>query len=110
MYKAGWPLIGRDSIIRSCIFLAMLPMDILKIWRFALKFHILIWKVLVRSRLKKGQSMGFPLEFGHSLQDRLGGQLQAGFVISGLYEDRNLHEDCAISEYMPVLWQRWLRR
>ncbi len=53
-------------------------------------------------QMKKGQNMGFPLEFGHTLQDQLGGQLQAGFVISGLYEDRNLHQDCAISEYMPV--------
>lgn len=28
-----------------------------------------------------------PLEFGHTLQDQIGGQLDAGFVISGLYED-----------------------
>lgn len=28
-----------------------------------------------------------PLEFGHTLQDQIGGQLDAGFVIAGFYED-----------------------
>jgi len=30
-----------------------------------------------------------PLVFGHTLEDQLGGQLDAGFVLTGLYEDRN---------------------
>jgi SAM-dependent methyltransferase len=30
---------------------------------------------------------GYPLEFGHSLTDLLGGQCAAGFVITDLYED-----------------------
>ena len=34
--------------------------------------------------LDKGQ----PLEFGHTLEDQIGGQLEAGFVITGFYEDR----------------------
>ena len=34
--------------------------------------------------LKKGE----PLEFSHSLDDQIGGQIEAGFVISGFYEDR----------------------
>jgi SAM-dependent methyltransferase len=34
--------------------------------------------------LDKGQ----PLEFGHTLEDQIGGQLDAGFVITGFYEDR----------------------
>jgi SAM-dependent methyltransferase len=29
-----------------------------------------------------------PLVFGHSLEDQIGGQLQAGFVLTGMYEDR----------------------
>ncbi|MCG8648221.1 MAG: class I SAM-dependent methyltransferase [Pirellulales bacterium] len=29
-----------------------------------------------------------PLEFGHTLEDQIGGQLQAGFLMSGFYEDR----------------------
>ena len=30
---------------------------------------------------------GRPIEFVHSLGDQLGGQLDAGFLIAGLYED-----------------------
>lgn len=29
-----------------------------------------------------------PLEFGHTLEDQIGGQLDAGFVIRGMFEDR----------------------
>lgn len=28
-----------------------------------------------------------PLEFGHSIEDQLGGQIESGFLIAGLYED-----------------------
>jgi hypothetical protein len=31
---------------------------------------------------------GEPLEFGHTLEDQIGGQLAAGFVLTGFYEDR----------------------
>ncbi|HEY6194820.1 MAG TPA: class I SAM-dependent methyltransferase [Candidatus Eisenbacteria bacterium] len=34
------------------------------------------------------EAAGEPLAFGHSLEDQLGGQLDAGFVITALYEDR----------------------
>ncbi|MGL4554048.1 MAG: class I SAM-dependent methyltransferase [Gemmataceae bacterium] len=30
-----------------------------------------------------------PLAFGHTLDDQIGGQLDAGFVLTGLFEDRN---------------------
>lgn len=30
-----------------------------------------------------------PLAFGHTLEDQVGGQLDAGFVLTGLYEDRD---------------------
>lgn len=33
--------------------------------------------------IKKGE----PLEFGHSLEDQIGGQIDAGFVITGFFED-----------------------
>ena len=36
---------------------------------------------------------GIPLEFGHSLDDQIGGQLAAGFVITGFYEDRPPPQD-----------------
>ena len=41
-----------------------------------------------------------PLEFGHSLSDQIGGQLEAGFVITGFYEDA--HTGTIISEYTPT--------
>lgn len=31
---------------------------------------------------------GMPMEFGHSLDDQIGGQIDAGFTIAGFYEDR----------------------
>ena len=40
-----------------------------------------------------------PLEFGHSLDDQIGGQLDAGFVLTGFYED--VWPGQALSEYMP---------
>lgn len=43
---------------------------------------------------------GEPLEFSHTLEDQIGGQIDAGFVISGFYEDR--HRDDPIAAYMPT--------
>lgn len=34
-----------------------------------------------------------PLEFGHTLDDQIGGQLDAGFVLTGMYEDRYPKEE-----------------
>ena len=45
--------------------------------------------------LKKGE----PLEFGHSL-DQIGGQLDAGFVIAGFYEDR--WPEHPLDKYAPM--------
>lgn len=39
------------------------------------------------------------LEFGHSLDEQIGGQLAAGFVITGFYEDRKTGQP--IAEWMP---------
>lgn len=41
-----------------------------------------------------------PAEFGHSLTDQLAGQMDAGFAVIGLYEDR--HHDLKISEYIDT--------
>jgi SAM-dependent methyltransferase len=40
------------------------------------------------------------IEFGHSLEDQIGGQLAAGFHLTGFYEDH--WEEESISEYMPT--------
>lgn len=36
---------------------------------------------------------GWPLEFSHTLESLIGGQTQAGFVLTGMYEDSNRSED-----------------
>jgi SAM-dependent methyltransferase len=43
---------------------------------------------------------GIPLEYGHSLTDLIGGQLEAGFVITGFYED--ICPDSPISNHHPT--------
>ncbi|MFO0759941.1 MAG: class I SAM-dependent methyltransferase [Byssovorax sp.] len=47
---------------------------------------------------KKGE----PLCFGHSLDDQIGGQLDAGFLIAGFYEDRHVEGD-KLSEHLPTI-------
>jgi SAM-dependent methyltransferase len=41
-----------------------------------------------------------PLEFSHTLEEQIGGQLDAGFVLTGLYEDG--WPGVALAEYMPI--------
>lgn len=43
---------------------------------------------------------GQPLEFSHTLTDQLGGQTDAGFLITGFYEDHHIHHP--LSRYMPT--------
>jgi len=50
-----------------------------------------------RGRLYGAESA---LEFGHSLEGQIGGQIRAGLVIQGFYEDIALGEK--ISDYMPT--------
>ncbi len=40
-----------------------------------------------------------PLCFGHTLEDQIGGQLEAGFLLAGFYEDGG--EGWKLSEYIP---------
>lgn len=43
---------------------------------------------------------GEPLSFGHTLEDQIGGQLAAGFVITGFFEDR---DESLLGSRMPNL-------
>lgn len=45
---------------------------------------------------------GEPLGFGHSLADQIGGQLAAGFVLSGMYEDNQPQGEDPLSEYIDL--------
>jgi hypothetical protein len=50
----------------------------------------------VRRQMERGE----PLEFSHTLEEQIGGQTEAGFLISGFYEDR--HRDDPIAAHMPT--------
>ena len=52
----------------------------------------------LRAQMERGE----PLEFSHTLEDQIGGQIDAGFVISGFYEDRHGDDD-PLAAYMPTL-------
>lgn len=43
---------------------------------------------LTRDEVDAKLSSGEPLSFGHSLEDQIGGQIDAGFALTGFYEDR----------------------
>jgi SAM-dependent methyltransferase len=51
-------------------------------------------------RLQRYRQENVPLEWSHSLTDLLGGQLDAGFVLTALYEDH--HKDLIIGRFMPT--------
>lgn len=53
--------------------------------KYALPFSDL--KSLPKEKLEKVREEGSPYEFGHTLEDQIGGQIEAGFLICGLYED-----------------------
>jgi SAM-dependent methyltransferase len=51
--------------------------------------------------LRYGQE-GIPLEFSHTLEEQIGGQVNAGFRITGLYEDQDREGDYnPFRNYMP---------
>ncbi len=55
---------------------------------------------LSHERRAKLQAEGQPLEFSHTLTDQIGGQLDAGFVLVDMYEDR--HSDYAPARYFAT--------
>jgi len=52
--------------------------------------------------LKKKLELKQPLSFGHTLADQLGGQLDAGFLLAGYYEDSWEPGMSAISDRIPT--------
>jgi SAM-dependent methyltransferase len=44
-------------------------------------------KSLTKKKLDRIKQEGLAYEFGHTLEDQIGGQIKAGFAISGFYED-----------------------
>ena len=57
---------------------------------------------LSEEEIRRQVERGEPLEFGHTLDDQIGGQIDAGFLIAGFYEDRHGDDD-PIAAHMPTL-------
>jgi SAM-dependent methyltransferase len=53
-------------------------------------------------RLQRKLARAEALEFGHSLQAQIGGQLAAGFTIRGFYEDRWEQRATPLDAYLPT--------
>ncbi|MCE5324457.1 class I SAM-dependent methyltransferase [bacterium] len=59
--------------------------------------------LLSDAEIASRKDRGIPLEFGHTLEDQIGGQIDAGFTITGFYEDRYPPEDDELLDrYMPT--------
>lgn len=70
--------------------------------QFAVKYSIPYSDLtsISEAEREKKQSEKEPLEFGHTLEDQIGGQLDAGFVITGFYDD--YLQDELLAQYMPT--------
>lgn len=55
---------------------------------------------LDKPSLRRLMEAGWPLEWSHTLEEQIGGQLSVGFVITGFYEDRDPRT--VLFDYMPV--------
>lgn len=52
-----------------------------------------------QEKIKKGE----PILFGHSLTDQINGQLEAGFKLTGFYEDEHPYPRFLIEQYIPTM-------
>lgn len=59
-------------------------------------------KDLPPETVQKYQQEGEPLEFSHTLEDQIGGQIEAGFLIAGFYEDGLRDSGDLLNEYLPT--------
>ena len=57
-------------------------------------------RMLTEEEISQRYEQGIPLEFGHTLDDQIGGQIACGFVITGFYEDKYGEADL-LSKYIP---------
>jgi SAM-dependent methyltransferase len=68
--------------------------------RFALPYSDL--EQLDAEALAEKERRGEALVFGHGLDQQIGGQLQAGFVLTGFYEDHQPRPRFVIDRYLPT--------
>jgi len=56
---------------------------------------------LTEEQKAKFVEKGEPFEFSHTLSDQIAGQLRAGFVLTGFYEDACPPDEDPISKFIP---------
>jgi hypothetical protein len=76
-----------------------LQQGILKV-RFSLPYSDL--ESLSEEERKAYLEWGNPLEWSHTLDDQIGGQLDAGFVLAGFYEDYDNDPADPLRNIMPT--------
>ena len=52
-------------------------------------------------RLEEMVCNGEGVQFSHSLEEQIGGQLKAGFRLCELFEDRDRPGDCRLRDFAP---------
>ena len=57
---------------------------------------------LHEDELNKMLEAGEPLEFSHTLDEQIGGQIEAGFLIAGFYEDWWTDDARILNQYIPT--------
>ncbi len=57
---------------------------------------------LTKEELDHFRNEGSPLEFGHTLDQQIGGQTRAGLAITGFYEDSFSDEATPLNKYCPI--------
>ena len=57
---------------------------------------------LTEKEIAKLIDEGEPLEFSHTLDEQIGGQIEAGFLIGGFYEDWWTDEARILNKYIPT--------
>lgn len=53
-------------------------------------------------KLREKKAENLPMEFSHTLEDQIGGQLAAGFLITGFYEDRWRDDATTLNKFTPT--------
>ncbi len=62
------------------------------------------WERLDPAARASRLAAGRPLEFSHTFDEQIGGQIEAGFVLEGFYEDRNDPALCPLSAHTATFF------